>query len=376
MSKEFVKNQHYIPQTLLKHFANSKDQVYEGLVEVGKVYQTNFSQSMSERYTYEHPELEKNKVEKYFHKIESYIGSVVQGIIDIIEGYETGTNDFLEIKRVVIKYMREFIIFYYRSGALLTEFEAHRRNKEDRVFMMLENIMNSLYVKELSQTIIKYYNFAVIKSEGHEFLLSDQYVSTVALTIKNRFMNSSNRNMGLKDIAILIPLSGKYYAVFYDGKIPDYILSNKVNGLTQPQIDEINEVIINNSYKKCISKNREAIDRIIHKFEYGYPAAIYAGGNGINMGATIKKEVFFYHSDKLVWEMFTDNEWVKFRELSRNDKCTCGSGKKFKKCCIDSIEICIRMYDDIVHERYNYKVHEDAIGERPLSQFNNSKNRA
>ena len=28
-------------------------------------------------------------------------------------------------------------------------------------------------------------------------------------------------------------------------------------------------------------------------------------------------------------------EWIKFSKLGRNDKCACGSGKKFKKCCIN-----------------------------------------
>ena len=30
------------------------------------------------------------------------------------------------------------------------------------------------------------------------------------------------------------------------------------------------------------------------------------------------------------WEKFR-----LFRDLGRNDKCACGSGKKFKKCCIN-----------------------------------------
>jgi hypothetical protein len=28
-------------------------------------------------------------------------------------------------------------------------------------------------------------------------------------------------------------------------------------------------------------------------------------------------------------------EYDKFKNLGRNDKCGCGSGKKFKKCCIN-----------------------------------------
>jgi len=265
--------------------------------------------------------------------------------------------------------MREFIIFYYRSGALLTEFEFERKIKADRVFLMLQNVMNSDYIRELGKTVIGFYNFTIIKSENNEFLLSDQYLSTVALAIKNRFFNVSNRHMGMSDMMILIPLSGKYYAIFYNGYIPSYISSNKVNALSQVQVDEINKVIINNSYTKCICNNREALGRALTKFEYQSPSATIAGGNGVHMGATLKKEVFLYDRDKKAWELFTGNDWVHYRDLGRNDRCACGSGKKFKKCCIEYIEICVRMYVDIEHERDNYKISDYAIGEKGLAEF-------
>ena len=369
MSDQFVTNQHYIPQCLLKYFANSKDQVYEAMVEAGKVYPTNYRNSMVERFTYEHPELEKNKVEKYFHKIESYIGSAIHKIIDTIEKHEMGDCSFTEVKLAVCQYMREFIIFYYRSRALLTEFEFERKIKADRVFLMLHNVMNSCYIRELSETVINYYNFAILKSENNEFLLSDQYLSTVALAIKNRFFNVSNRHMGMRDMMILIPLSGRYYTVFYDGCIPSYLSSNKVNALTQVQVDEINEVIINNSYTKCISNNQEALERALTKFEYQSPSATIAGGNGTHMGATLKKEVFLYDVDKKAWDLFTGNDWVYYTALDRNDRCACGSGKKFKKCCSEYIEICIRMYADIEHDRGNYKINDNAIGEKGIAEF-------
>jgi uncharacterized protein YchJ len=370
MPEQYVTNQHYISQCILKQFANSKDQVYETLVEAGKLYATNYKNSMVERFTYEHPDLEKNKVEKYFQKIEDYIGPAVYRIINTIEEYERGECSFSEIKESVSQYMREFIMFYYRSGALLTEFEFERKVKVDRVFLMLQNVMNSHYIKELSKTVINYYNFAIIKSENNEFLLSDQYLSSVALAIKNRFFNVSNRHIGMRDVMLLIPLSGKYYAVFYDGHIPSYLLSNKVNELSQVQVDEINEVIINNSYTKCIGNNREALERALTKFEYQSPAATFSGGNGIHMGATLKKEVFLYATDKRAWELFTGSDWFHYRDLGRNDRCACGSGKKFKKCCSEYIEICVRMYDDIENNRDNYRVNDNAIGEKGIAEFN------
>lgn len=371
VSEKYIKNQHYISQCLLKYFANTKDQVYEVMVEKGKVYPTNYRNSMVERFTYEHPELEKNKVEKYFHKIEGYIGVAVNKIIETIEKFERGECSFTEVKVAVSQYIREFIIFYYRSGALLTEFEFERKNKADRVFLMLQNVMNSYYIKELGKTVVDYYNFVIIKSEDNEFLLSDQYLSTVALAIKNRFFNVSNRHMGMRDMMLLIPLSGKYYAIFCNGRIPSYLLSNTVNILSQVQVDEINEVIINNSYTKCIGNSQVALERALTKFVYQSPSAILAGGNGTHSGATLKKEVFLYERDKMAWELFTGNEWVHYRGLGRNDSCACGSGKKFKKCCAEYIGICLRMYDDIEHKRDNYKVNDNAIGEKGIAEFYN-----
>ena len=375
MGVKYVKNQHYIPQSLLNYFANSKSQIFECLVEQKKVYQTNLSNSMSEKFAYEHPMIEKNTVERYFHKIENYIGFAVDKIINTIAGYEKGEKDFLEVKAVVFNYMSEFIIFYYRSGALLTEYEFNMIEKADRVFLMLEKIINSKYIRDLSETIVKYYNFAIIKSDKNEFLLSDQYVSTVALGIKNRFFDVSNRNMGLKDVMILIPLSGEYYALFYNGKNPDYISDDTVNNLSQVQVDEVNEIIINNSYKKSICNSKDAINRVINKFEYVSPTSMFTGGNGINSGAILKKEIFFYKMDKKTWDMFTSDNWNFYRKLNRYDKCACNSGKKLKKCCISHLKACERMYIDIVNEKEDYKVHEDAIAEKRIAEFYKNDNR-
>jgi len=369
MNEQYVVNQHYISQCLLKQFANSKNQVIETLVEVGKTYPTNYKNSMVERFTYEHPVLGKNRVERYFQRIEDYFGPAVEVIIKTIEKSKDGNCSFSDVKQQVSKYMREFLIFYYRSRALLTEFEFERTDKGDRVFLMLEKIMNSQYIKGLSNTVTQYYDFAIIESENNEFLLSDQYLSTAALAIKNRFFNMSNRHIGLRDVMLLLPLSGKFYAVFYNGQVPQYISSARMNTLNRDEIDEINEVIINNSYIKCVTNNREAIERVAYKFVYESPSATYAGGNGTVMGATLKKEVFFYGRDKRTWQLFTENEWTQFRDLKRNDMCACGSGKKFKKCCVENINICKRMYEDIVYKHQNYQIADTAIVEKSITEF-------
>jgi hypothetical protein len=369
MSEQYVIQQHYIPQCVLKHFANQKKQVVECLVESGKIYSPNYANSMVERDTYEHPELERNTIEKYFQDIESNFGPALVSIIETIEGYEREENKFDDIKNLIYQYMPDFIKFYYRSKALLTELDFERTNKADKLYLMMGNIANSKYITELSKTLIRYYDFAIVKSVNAEFLLSDQYLSTVALAIKNRFMNVSNRHMGMQDVMLLIPISAKYYVVLYDGDKPGYVSPSIVNNLNQEQIDEINEVIINNSYLKCISYDRAAIERALPKFEYESPAMTMAGGSGFTFGATLKKEVFLYPRDRQAWELFTGYNLGQYINLKRNDKCACDSGKKYKKCCYEIGEICKRMYTDIGYKRENYSVHEDAVTERPLAEF-------
>lgn len=70
----------------------------------------------------------------------------------MIDEHEIGGMANILLKNSVEKYMREVIIFYYRSGALLHEFEFQRERKHDRIGLMLENIMNSPYIKGLNWT--------------------------------------------------------------------------------------------------------------------------------------------------------------------------------------------------------------------------------
>jgi len=36
---------------------------------------------------------------------------------------------------------------------------------------------------------------------------------------------------------------------------------------------------------------------------------------------------------------------------------------------MDVVNICMRMYDDITYKRQNYRVHNDAIGEKSIVEF-------
>ncbi|MEH6983962.1 DUF4238 domain-containing protein [Priestia megaterium] len=370
---ENVINQHYIPQCVLKHFSSSKNQLVETLVELKRVYKTNYRQSMSARYTYEHSSLETNKLEKYFSRIEGYFSDVILNILNTVVQYEDEQVEFNEIKMIVERYMREFIIFYYRSGALLHEFSFLQENEEIKINHLLSNIMNSSYIRDLSKTIITHYNISIIKSEDMGFLLSDQYVSTAALGIKGRFANVSNRHLGFKDVIILIPLSSQYYIVYYDGRQPSYIKPNTVNILNGLQVKEINKVIINNTYRKCISYQENSIREALKEFELISPCiSLGHYSSGLKTGATLKKEVFFYESDKKAWDFFVSFEFVTYQNSKRNDVCPCKSGKKFKKCCLDkynsSVKI-IRKLDEVQTNWTTILVSPQATSERGIAEF-------
>ncbi|NUU80071.1 DUF4238 domain-containing protein [Paenibacillus xylanilyticus] len=364
-----TKNQHYIPQSMLTNFANNKGRVYEVLLKNQNIYETSYRQSMSEKFTYEHPLLEGNYLENMFGKIESYFAPAMRQIITLLD---SNIAPIEEVRELVEKYMSEFLVFYYRSGALLNEFAFGGFSKEDKIPLMLEKIRDSSYLKKLSETILKYYNFAIIKSENDEFLLSDQYVSTAALSIKGQYTNASNRQLGLKDILMLIPLSSKYYIVYMNGQIPNFIEPNQVNILSNEEIREINKTIINNSYIKCIGQSRKQLEESIGGFKFESPSRSVAFYNsGIKTAALNKKEVFFYEKDIEQWQFFRELRHTKNVDTKRNDPCKCQSGKKFKNCCQDKTKrnysIVNNMYKK---EHFNeIKAHPNATIEKALDEY-------
>lgn len=364
-----TKNQHYIPQSILCNFANSKGKVFEVLLKAKNIYQTTYRQSMSERFTYEHPDLEENYLENQFSKIESY---VAPGIREIIDRLNSESANIEELKDEVEKFMREFLIFYYRSGALLNEYTFNGYSKDDKIPLMLEKILDSSYLSHLSKSIIEYYDFSIIKSENDEFLLSDQYISTASLSIKGQYTNASNRNIGLRDVIILIPLSSKYYIAYFNGDKPPYIKSNAINVLKSEEVRAVNRAIINNSYVKCVGQNRKALEDVVETFKSESASrtlAVFQSGQ--KTAALRKKDVFFYDKDIEQWEFFRELKHMVNLDTKRNELCKCGSGKKYKRCCLSKTQ---RNYS-IVNNMYKtghmtqIKAHPHAIVERALDEY-------
>jgi hypothetical protein len=369
---EHVINQHYIPRNVLKHFARSK-RIYEALLEENKIYPTNYNRSMSERYVYEHPFIMENGLEKFFQDIEDDYGPAIVKILSMISDYQNGKTTMLSIREYFETYLSAIIIYYYRSGALLHEFSFENESRQERVSKLLDKLVNTTYINTLGDTVKKFYNFSIIKSEKQQFLLSDQYISTVALSIKSRFINISNRHIGLKDVLLLVPLSDKYYIVYYDGKKPDYIQPTLVNNLSDDQVEEINKIIINNSYKKCVGSNEESLIKAVSLFKYKSPSATYVGYNsGAVSGATLKKEIFFYENDEKAWNIFTEPMlFIKYKNLGRNNLCGCGSNKKFKVCCLIYFDEVKRIWETISDKSLSIKikVNPSAIIEQSIWSF-------
>ncbi|PAD70646.1 hypothetical protein CHH83_02250 [Bacillus sp. 7586-K] len=345
-----TKNQHYIPQNILAHFANEKEQLFEALIKQKKVYQTKYRQSMSERYVYEHPNLDTNLIENQFSILESDFAPRLKKILSLLKEKDP---EISEIKRQIEACMIDFLIFYYRSGALLNEFSFNGTEDGNKISLMLEKIMNSKYLIKLSESVISSYSFSIIKSEEKDFIMSDQYVSTASLNIKGRFSNISNRHIGLKDVIIMIPLSSEFYVIYSNGKTPSYIKENTINILTEDQIKEINKVIFNNSYKKAVGLNKSMLEEGLSSFRFESPSrAIMVYESGMKTGALNKKEVFFYQEDIEQWEYFTKIKHTINMGTKRNELCKCGSGKKFKKCCSDKFHRNFKIVSDMYNRHY------------------------
>lgn len=284
---------------------------------------------MCENYTYEDQDfLPGNALEDYFAKIETAIAPEIKKIIDCLE--KSTDETFAKAKILLFSILPELLVFYYRSGALLNEFaQGHKANK---IFYLTEKILNDVYIKRLAKTLINVYSFAFIEGD---FILSDQFISTAGLKIKSNFSNVSNRHIGLRETLVLIPLSSKYYALFWHSDSSFLVEENCCNNLSEIDNQKINEVIINNSYEKSVSKDQNLLATLLEKHKRVFPTQVFWGGEKKAGGFLKKKEIFFHDIDAKAFDYFFHvrlDTIMDYTDLGRNDLCACGSKKKFKKC--------------------------------------------
>lgn len=341
--KQITKKQHYVSQGLLRLFSNDGKHIYECMISQQQVYRAKISDAMEENYTYEHPLLEENTLENTFASIESTFIPKISAIAkDVLDSQKSMDEIYTQISSL----LEIFLLFYYRSGAVLSEFSYGINDSETkkrmRVHRLLEVITTRSYLKKLADSIRNGYQFALLYSDAGKFVISDQYIVTVALAYKNQFVNTSNRAIGMRETMILMPLSNSLYIAWFNGNVPNYIKQNQICKLSESEVYQINKIIFHNSFKKCAGPHLEILDSL-QKEKYASHEVMqvfFGKDNGGVGGYTNKKEIFLYPEDEEICT-YRIQYALKYRELReqhgkahlRNVKCPCGSGKKFKICC-------------------------------------------
>ena len=91
---------------------------------------------------------------------------------------------------------------------------------------------------------------------------------------------------------------------------------------------------------------------------------------------TLKKEVFFYDDDADLFENYVPycSQLIKFknqhgRDIGRNDKCLCGSGKKLKKCCHKKYGQAKFIYYMICYKQTDWMHTQSNYVEMPINEF-------
>lgn len=373
-----TKKQHYIPQGLIKHFSSGDRRTFE-------LYNNNFlsekaiKNTMCHNLVYEHDKIPINSLEHFFSKIESsFIPLHDKLVIQIKKNYEEKS---IIPEDSINELLLFYVLLYLRSGALLEEYSAYSDDpKNQRVERLLENLLVSSYPAKLTNTISQGYQISVIASKEDFFLMSDQFISTASLKFKNTFSNRSNRQIGFKDTILFIPISSKFYIVFYHGNKPDYIIPKKISTLTTTQVTEINSIIAKNSYKKTIASREKPLKNIKKDIESTTGPRrnlLFYNDDTVSIFTT-KKEIEFYNSERL----FAQNYMTLFAEyknnyenkIKRNDICFCGSKKKYKKCCLlihqRLLEIARRIWNQ---EKDWYSISSNLIVENAIEVYRGPK---
>ena len=368
--------QHYISQALLKLFSTNEKFVYEFNLNNKKIYPEGISTTMSSKYTYEHPFLEGNTLERAFKKIEDEYSPLVRDIAVALD-----KDDVPMAKALIESAMPLVMLFYYRSGASLYEFSDNNDfGKESVLNRMLSRITDRRHLDKLAATIINDYSFCVLKSSEGKLALSDQYISTASLNCKGKIANFSNRTIGFSNCLIMIPISAKYYIVYFHGdlSLSRPVIANAIYELTPADTLSINKVIVRNSYNKCIAMHKEELEEVQHfrSTTCGTTGTIMKYDDGSYKSYTLKKEVFFYDDDADLFENYVpycsqliDFQKLHGKEIGRNDKCLCGSGKKLKKCCLKKYQQAKFIYDMIRYNQTDWMHTKSNYVEMPINEF-------
>jgi len=363
-----TKKQHYIPQSILSYFTYDGDHTFESLLFKGNcLNQVNISNSMCENFLYEIKGLPTNLLERYFaNQIDGRLATFHRESIIAIK--ECKFND---VRLLFERHITDILRCYYRSGAILEEYkEGYPRGE---VLIRILSDTPESYISSLSRTILTDYSFAIIANSEVGFIMGDCYLTTLALGIKTRFINSSNRQIGLKNTMLILPISKNYCLVMFSGDVPKYIEENKINNLSVEECIEVNLSILYSSYRKIVGSTREMMSTILNRFSIEFfgisPTTTVVGyDSGYSIRHILKKEVFYYPRDyEIMRNLDSMLASCYNKNLGRNSKCFCGSNKKLKHCCLEKFEIVSRVSMTFSEERRcDYRISQYSTVEKVI----------
>ena len=348
-----TKKQHYIAQCLLKIFVDNED-IYECRIHSKKIYKTSFENSMCQSNSYEFFLLKDNFLEDFFAKnIDGDTAELNRKIL-----YLLNQNDckIEEVYKLFFSGIHLYLVNYYKSiTSLIRLGKENSKTDNTSIFQMLSRILNKEYIKRLAYILNKGYKFSIIKAINGEFIMCDQYIATCSMKYKGRFTNISSRDIGVRDTIILFPINCYYYIAFYSDDIKIFELKEeKINVLSPEQVTKINEIIYNNAYEKVVSRVNNNFGSLEKKYSsYVDITTIMVYSNGKVITYKIKNEVFLTQGEYDFCNYYESMSWASkdFRNTKVNDKCPCGSEKKYKKCCKSKVDRCYLVMNNAQNNR-------------------------
>ena len=349
-----TKKQHYISNSILDNFFKT-NKIHEYNLKSNRDYDCSTSNSMCCSDIYESDLFKDNKLEDAFAKL--YDGQFATALSKI-DNYLS--NNKVELAIDLLRHNFYFyVVSYYKSLASLVRLSKNDKqilDKNRATTRMFKLITDIDYMKRMSVILTNCYDIYIIKSNDSNFVLCDQFISTASNYFNGMFSNISNRDIGVKGSIILLPVSIDYYFLLYDKTLNKSInmKPNSINMLSEQDTGKVNNIIYNNATEKvCTLKDKKYTFKNVNS--YGDESVYMVYSNLSSQGYKKKKEIFYSNEEQDLYKMFADLEWGKYTKLGRNEKCFCGSNKKFKKCCYDKVERCKLIMSNIKNKTISEK---------------------
>ena len=293
-----------------------------------------------------------NLLENRFAEIENVYLDILEKIKNMIEQKYSFKELDNYIKDIALCY---FLIFYFRTKMILF-YGNSMKGTDKQQDVILKRLNHTLfdyeYITGLINTIKHCYKLSILESPSNSFLLSDSFISTASIDYKGICLETPfylNRTIGLKNIIILIPISGRYYLLFSDNK--NYTKSNYMK-IYDHEILKYNSVIYRNSFEFTVGRNMEAVRKVADKVNK-YALFGFAGGSvqkpeiwvdegvdkkvycvdveqlkdqGVGFTKYVDKKGSFYTMEKSIQEL-TNNIGIKL--ISRNPNFTSNKGDNY-----------------------------------------------